>query len=204
MAPSSRVLGAAASYRRGLEAALTQAGFELAAPEGPVDLVLAPLVTPADCDLFDEFAGTPQTVTVALLSPADPEAFAHAFAHGAGGAAPFEAEPSEIAAVARSALDGITVVPAEVAVALARRAGDPHRHVPPLDPIELEWIVALSKGATVVEIADRHGYSERAMFRKLGDVYARLGAGGRAEALVVAGRLGLLEGDSPGSSAREP
>jgi DNA-binding NarL/FixJ family response regulator len=203
MTPSARVHGTPASYRRGLEAALTDERFVIAAPDEPAALVLAPLTTPSDCGSFDDLTDAPDTVVVALLSPADPDDYAHAFAHGADGAAPFDAEPARIAAIARAAFEGDAVVPAEALTALARRGGDPHRHVPPLDPIEVEWILALAKGATVVEIADRYGYSERAMFRKLGDIYARLGAAGRAEALVAAGRLGLLDDDPPGPSSRQ-
>jgi DNA-binding CsgD family transcriptional regulator len=61
------------------------------------------------------------------------------------------------------------------------------------------WIVELSRGSTVVALAERYGYSERVMFRRLGEVYARLGAMNRAEALVAAERFGLLEDSARGN-----
>ena len=193
MSPSATVLEIAAAYRKGLEVALTQAGFDVAGPDATADVVLAPLRAAADCEVVEALAAAGVSAVVALLSPADTDGYAHAFGNGVAAAAPYDAEPEEIAATAQAAVRGTAVVPSDIAVSLARRAGDPHRHPPPLDQVELDWILALAKGATVVEIADRHGYSERAMFRKLGDVYARLGASNRAEALVAAGRLGLLD-----------
>jgi DNA-binding NarL/FixJ family response regulator len=47
----------------------------------------------------------------------------------------------------------------------------------------------------VAHIADEAGYSERAMFRRLREVYERLGVTSRAEAILVAERLGLFAED---------
>jgi len=45
-----------------------------------------------------------------------------------------------------------------------------------VDQEEAEWLDALARGATVVSLADDYGYSERVMFRRLRDLYERLGA----------------------------
>lgn len=63
----------------------------------------------------------------------------------------------------------------------------------------MEWLAALASGSTVARLANETGYSERVMFRRLADLYGRLGVSGRAEAIVAAERLGLL-GSSPGSA----
>jgi DNA-binding NarL/FixJ family response regulator len=60
---------------------------------------------------------------------------------------------------------------------------------------DVDWLLALSRGQTVVELADDVGYSERSMFRKLHELYERLGVTNRSAALLEAQRLGLLETD---------
>lgn len=196
------VLETASAYRRGLIPALVDAGFDVGSPAAAAGrrLVLAPLRAPGDCAALEAIAADPDAVVVALIPSADGDAFAHALGHGAEGAVPWDADPERIAAVALAAVDGLTSVPTEAARALARRGPDFHRDRPLLDPTEVAWIVDLSRGASVVGLADRYGYSERAMFRRLGEVYARLGAANRAEALVAAERLGLLQ-EAPGRTA---
>ena len=71
---------------------------------------------------------------------------------------------------------------------------DPHT-APLIGPEERDWLIALSHGTTVVRLADDFGYSERAMFRRLADLYVRLGATNRDEAVIAAQRAGLLAAD---------
>jgi DNA-binding CsgD family transcriptional regulator len=54
----------------------------------------------------------------------------------------------------------------------------------------------LADSGTVASLARTVGYSEREMYRLLGGVYARLGASNRTEALLLAERWGLLEGEA--------
>ncbi len=189
------ILETAASYRRGLAPALAAAGFDIdAAPDAPGRrLVLAPLRVPNDCAAIDRMVDDGDLVVVALIPSEDPGAFSHALLHGVDGVVPWDADPDRIAAAARAATSGWVVLERHIAVSLARRSPDPHRDRPLLDATEVSWIVELARGATVHQLADRSGYSERAMFRRLGEVYARLGAANRAEALVAAERFGLLE-----------
>jgi DNA-binding NarL/FixJ family response regulator len=195
------VLETAAAYRRGLIPALAQVGFEVDAERDVKGrhLVLAPLRSPGDCAIYEGFAGESDAVVVALIDAADHEAYAHALSHGAAGAVAWDADPEHIASVARAAVDGVVMLPIEAAVTMARRVTDFHRDRPLLDPTEVAWIVELSRGSTVVALAERYGYSERVMFRRLGEVYARLGAMNRAEALVAAERFGLLEDSARGN-----
>jgi len=61
---------------------------------------------------------------------------------------------------------------------------------------EQRWLTALAQGSTMVELAAAEGYSERHLRRMLADVYRRLGADGRIQALVRAATLGLLDDSS--------
>ncbi|GAA1000425.1 hypothetical protein GCM10009555_103390 [Acrocarpospora macrocephala] len=59
-------------------------------------------------------------------------------------------------------------------------------------PRELEWLRHLSTVATVAELADRVGYSEPMMSRLLDDLYKRMQARDRTEALRLARERGWL------------
>ena len=57
----------------------------------------------------------------------------------------------------------------------------------------MDWLRALAAGATVHQLAERIGYSEREMYRLLRAVYDRLGVPNRTQALVWATRQGILD-----------
>ena len=83
------------------------------------------------------------------------------------------------------AVAGFSVLPIAVVQALAA----PHPPVgtgPPPPAHELDWLRELAGGATVAQLAGRSGYSERAMFRLLRDLYRRLEVSSRTEALMLA------------------
>lgn len=184
------VVERAASYRRGLEGALRDAGLVVVAPDA-ADMVLIPLRDPGDCARIDEAAR--RSAVIALLPDSEARSFAHALRHGAAGAAAWDEEPDRIVAAVRAAHAGMLLLPAATAAAMAAWGPEAHGDGPVLHPDEVEWLLELARGGTVVRLAEAYGYSERAMFRKLADLYARLGVGGRAEAVVAAHRLGLLE-----------
>lgn len=186
------VVELAASFRRGIDAALERAGFV------PVDLDASPaaaLVTLRmleSCDHVVDLAAA-GVVVVALLPEPTPEAHAHAYSHGATGTVDWNADPGEIVAALQAALEGRTRLPAEITRVLASEWPSIHAPRPEIDEDEADWLIALAAGSTVARLADDTGYSERAMFRKLHDLYERLGVATRAEAIVVAERIGLLD-----------
>jgi DNA-binding NarL/FixJ family response regulator len=104
-----------------------------------------------------------------------------------------EDEPEErIVTAVEAALEGMAVLSADVAAAMAA-------HVPPttnpeawVDEREAEWLRQLAAGVTVPAIAAASGYSEREMFRVLQRLYRRLDVKGRTEAIVWASKQGLL------------
>lgn len=189
-----RVIEEAASYRRGLEEAFVGAGHRVAAEEETADLVLVAWRSAADCARLEAWAARARVL--ALVAPGDAETVAHALHHGAVAAVEWRAETGRIVEVAEAAARGDALLPSDTARALAGTGGDPHADRPFVDEEEAEWLEALARGATVVGLADDYGYSERVMFRRLRDLYERLGASNRSEALINAVRFGFLRNDT--------
>lgn len=184
--PRVRLLfdGLPAAYRRGIEQAAEAAGV---LDDGGTPVTLLPLGTDhARCAHIDDLSA--KGVVVALLEPFVTKTIAHAMAHQIG-FADLQAEPEGVIAAVFAAVEGAVLLPREVLAALIGH--DPHAAIE-ISSEEAEWLTDLSAGATVVKLADDFGYSERAMFRRLHDLYTRLGVSNRTEALVTAQRLGLL------------
>jgi DNA-binding NarL/FixJ family response regulator len=188
------------AFRRGLLATLSEAGFD---PETPSDLldwvrqqprtvVLLTLATAADWSLLARLRqeGT-DVLIVAVLSDASLTTYVRAVAAGAVTALPRDAAVEVVKHVFDEAVRGFSLLPVEVVQALAA----PHQPTgdgPQLDARELGWLRELANGATVAQLAERSGYSERAMFRLLRELYGRLAVKNRTEALMVAQRRGWL------------
>lgn len=195
---SVAIVEPAIAYRRGLEIALTAAGLKTDTPVSPLPWALekqdrVAIVTLRDresCDLIEAIAGS-GGIVVALVPDPTKDGYWHALRHGAASAVDWSADPDVIIAAVVQAARGLTLLPREVIGSLSARTGTAHG--PIIEPEEVEWLGALAHGATVVALADEIGYSERAMFRKLHDLYVRLGVKSRSEALVEAERLGVLD-----------
>lgn len=189
-----RVIEEAAAYRRGLEEAFVGAGHRVAIEEEAADLVLVSWRGASDCSRLETWSARARVL--ALVAPGDAETVSHALHHGAVAAVEWRAETARIVEVAEAAARGDVLLPAETARALPETGGDPHAERPFVDEEEAEWLEALARGATVVGLADDYGYSERVMFRRLRDLYERLGASNRSEALINAVRFGLLRNEA--------
>lgn len=187
---SVRVVEEAAAYRRGLEEAFAGAGHQVAEEEETPDLALVALRVSADCARLEAWAR--RAPVVALVEPGDAETVAHALHHGAVAAVEWQAETARIVQVAEAAARGDALLPSAIARGLPAHGVDPHAERPHVEEEELEWLEELAQGSTVVDLADNYGYSERVMFRRLHDLYGRLGAANRSEALINAVRFGLL------------
>lgn len=194
MTPVIAVVEAAASYRRGLEGALTDAGFTITSEPGDADAVLLALRIPEGCDAADALVAAGKIV-VALLPDPTPAGHAHAFEHRVASATPWNADPGEIVTALSHAIEGWSRLPVATVRALAAEWPGAHTPRPDVTDEEIGWLADLAAGETVAHIADATGYSERAMFRRLREVYERLGATSRAEAILVAERRGLFAGD---------
>ena len=185
-----RVVEEAAAYRRGLEEAFAGAGYRVAGEDEVPDLALVAMRVAADCARLEGWSA--KAPVVALVEPGDAETVAHALHHGAVAAVEWQAETSRIVEVAAAAARGDALLPSGTARGLPGNGGNPHAERPHVEEEEVEWLEELAQGATVVGLADDYGYSERVMFRRLHDLYARLGASNRSEALINAVRFGLL------------
>lgn len=195
MANTVAIVEGAVSFRRGVESALERAGFLPTEPDSSPSALLVTLRADDACAAVERFASAGAVVVALLPNPTAAE-HAHALGHGAIGAVDWSADPEEIVAVLRVALEGRTRLPVEIARSLAAEWPGAHAPRPELSEEEIEWIVDLARGTPVARLADDTGYSERAMFRRLHDIYTRLGVGNRAEAIVAAERLGLLSDSS--------
>lgn len=188
------VLHPSASFRRGVAAVLD--GGSLAVAE-PSDLRawlaehgrrVAVVADGSEADVIS--SSGPDCVVVVLVAALEAAAYRRALAGGAGGVAHIDADPDTIGHVVRGAAAGEVILPTEVA---RRIAGRPQPRELHLSPEEVGLLQRLSEGATVVQLAEEFFLAERSTRRRLQNIYIRLGATGRAEALKRAGQLGLIE-----------
>lgn len=191
----------ASSYRLGLATALGAAGYsvesvevegrERVAPD--VDAVLVTVRSATDWQtLRDLVAARPSAKVVALLVDATPDRHAEALRCGAAGVVAWDRPPDEIVPVVAAAVEGMTVLPTDVARTIAI-SGPPLYDPDWVTPEELEWLKLLAQGATVQQLADKAGYSERALYRVLHGLYGRMRVSNRTEAILQASRWGLLD-----------
>src|SRR3990170_8212173 len=156
MAPVVAVIESAASYRRGLEAALADAGFTITAEPGDADAVLIALRVPDGCETADALVAAGKVV-VALLPDPTPAGHAHAFEHGVASATPWDADPSQIVAALTHAIDGWARLPVATVAALAAQWPGAHTPRPDVTDEEIAWLADLAAGETVAHIADETG-----------------------------------------------
>lgn len=128
-------------------------------------------------------------IAVALLGEESTIAYREVLETGVESAVARDASLDHIVEVVGAAVDQHTVLPTDVARSLARGEQDDKT----IDDDQAAWLRALARGATVEELAESVGYSERAMYRQLRGLYERLGAGNRTEALLEALRRGLID-----------
>jgi len=184
--------------RGGLVARLAgQAGLAVAAELSPGEATAAALAAAGvvawdlgrepDADLLREAA---QAVPLLALV-ADGDQAGPALAAGASGALPRNAAPPQLAAALAAAAHGLVVLDP----ALARRwlrapaPGDPDGA---LTPREREVLALLAEGLGNKAVAARLGIAERTAKFHVESILGKLGAGTRAEAVVLAARRGMV------------
>lgn len=197
----------AVSYRRGLGPVLASAGLTVDEPgdleawiaeNGGPRALLHTVRSASDWETLGQAGrADPRLVTVALLVDATADRHAEALRCGASGAAPWDAPPERIVAVLAAALRGDTLVPTAVAAVMAA-TGPPLQDPAWITPEEVSWLQLLAGGATVQQLAEKAGYSERALYRVLHGLYGRMRVSNRTEAILQAARWGLIEIPPPG------
>jgi DNA-binding NarL/FixJ family response regulator len=188
-------------FRRGIMATLDNAGY---GPESSGDLlawtqgrqrrvVFLTLQSSEDWSLLDELHSTrADLLVIAVLVDADTATFARAILSGAATAIPRDASPKVIKRVFDAALNGEALLPLEVVRALASSGVSPARETGSPSAQEIDWLRQLAHSRTVAQLAEQAGYSERAMFRLLRNLYSRMGVDSRTAALIRAQELGWL------------
>jgi len=188
-------------FRRGLMAALGDAGFEPQTAEELLTwireeqrpVVLLSLLSSDDWTLLARLReARADTMVIAVLPDASTRGHVQAVLGGAIAAVTRDALPETVRNVFDAAVAGKSILPVEVVRGLttAQPSQDEVEWVP--SPKEVGWLRELAYGTTVARLADRAGYSERAMFRLLRELYIRIGARNRTEALFRAQERGWL------------
>src|SRR5690606_19719975 len=111
---------------------------------------------------------------------------------GAQSVLPREVTAAVLRRTVEATLDGQAVLPTDVVTALATGAHWAATRPETLSPQRLSWLRQRAEGVTVAELADRAGYSERAMFRLLQALYREMGVTTRIQAIVRAQERGWL------------
>lgn len=145
----------------------------------------------------EEFTERYPHIPVVVVTPALGVAeFAAAIRAGASSALA-EDEPTEVlVATLEHALDGRCSAPPTVMRALAVRVAAGFGEALAIDDADRARLRALADGTTVAQLADEAGFSEREMFRMLGELYRTIGVKTRTEAIIWASRHGVLD-DEP-------
>ncbi|WP_433654891.1 hypothetical protein ACQPW1_28960 [Nocardia sp. CA-128927] len=187
------------TFRAGLAAVLEQGGFEVAGPESAISWIRrnqldAAVVTVHTADMLplrELIATFPELVVVTvLLSPGIAD-FRYALRAGAHAAVQWDSHPDDIVRVVRSAIAGQTVLPTRIVQSLANSSLEGPDH-DTFRSDEIRWLRALAQGTSVVRLARNEGYSQREIFRRLSDIYRRMGVRNRHEAIALAGQWGML------------
>jgi DNA-binding NarL/FixJ family response regulator len=183
------------AYRRGLAVALCEHGFvveELAAPEAPTAADALALTVDSDesWNALGMIAEKPPPI-LALLENACAASYRRALRLGATGAVPREAPTEQIVRAICAVLAGTTLLPHSIARQLAEGAGAGEEL--PISESEARWLRAMAEGTTVATMAQGARYSERQMHRLIANLYKRIGAANRQQALVFAARCGILD-----------
>ncbi len=157
------------------------------APEVVVLDVRMPLLDGITC-MKRIHGASPDVVVVMLSASEDPATIREAMASGARAFVLKHLDPSELGDVIRQAVAGTgfesPTVFAEAAAALAAEAG--------LTAKEHEILNLLSTGLTNAEIAKELWVADQTVKFHLSNVYRKLHVGGRAAAVDVARRRGLI------------
>lgn len=188
-------------YRAGVAAEMRACGHTVEAPEdlaswaggGQAAVLLLTLASDRDWALLAEVGARASSVVVVALV-IEEAAGVRAVRAGARSVLPRDTTPAALRRAVDAAADGMATLPAAVLRKL--RTGAVSSGPPPaVTPDELSWLRHLAAGATVSDLADRAGYSERAMYRLLKTLYTRLGTANRTQALMRAQALGWLTGN---------
>jgi DNA-binding NarL/FixJ family response regulator len=188
--------------RAGVVAALASSGHFVEHPDdllewlnaGESSVVVLTLESERDWSVLAAIATQRKgSAVIALLVDGHPATGVRAVRAGARSVLPRNTSPEMLLTAIDAAVRGISVLPADVLGNLRSSQSAPEPPMPALTAEQLSWLRGLAAGVTVSDLADRAGYSERAMYRLLQRLYEQLGAHGRTQALMRAHTMGWLD-----------
>jgi DNA-binding NarL/FixJ family response regulator len=188
-------------FRRGIVTAIESIGFRLEEPDSLLRwaaeqesrAVFLTLSSVDDWLLLGQLhSDWPGMLVIALLMEESIDMYVRALREGATVAVARDARAETVIDVFQAAVGGMSVLPSNVVRALVSANGEP-KLPDNVKPHEIDWLRALSEGVTVAALATAVGYSERAMYRLLRDLYERMGVRNRSHAILEATRQGWLQ-----------
>jgi len=153
-------------------------------------LVLLTLTGDSEWQLLARLNDAHVTLPLIVLIDGSTEQGVRAVRAGARSVLPRSIHGDALQRTVTATMDGQAVLPADVAARLAASAPPGSPQVAP--PDRISWLRQLASGVTVAQLADRVGYSERAMFRLLRELYTKLGVRNRTEALMKGRERGWI------------
>ncbi|MGB2571029.1 hypothetical protein ACPFP2_21635 [Micromonospora citrea] len=203
------VVDPVATTREGVALILERCGFQVdrsgSADAWPTHQCMDAVVMNVHTE--DDFTGVRalrdrhDSVIVALLRSSEARDYQTALTCGARAACAWDTSPQDLAMVVTAALAGRTVLPTwivERLVGLVQQAPPE----PTVSAEELRWLQLLARGGSVTELSIIAGYSPREVFRRLRQLYQRMGVSNRQQAIAVAGTWGLVDVAATGDRRR--
>lgn len=151
------------------------------------DVVVIDLAEGTSRQLHDMCGRAP---AVGIVASAELRDVLPAVRSGVRAVVPRDCPPADLMRAIKAASRGIAQIPAATMRALVTQLQAPAKPAP-FDADERVWLRMLANGLTVEEVAETAGYSTRAMFRLLAQLYRRIGARNRSEAFIIATRFGV-------------
>jgi DNA-binding NarL/FixJ family response regulator len=187
-------------FRQGVASVLQAAGHLVETPldvlawaqRNAAALVLITVSSDPDWELFGRLCartGASQPV-IALVDKDSTLLGARALQTGARSVVPRDVTAEALLRTVEATIEGQAVMPTAVAAALVSGVHEFAENRLSID--QLSWLRELANGMTVAQLADRTGYSERAMFRLLNALYRQIGARNRLQAIMRAQEAGWL------------
>jgi DNA-binding NarL/FixJ family response regulator len=179
-------------YRWGVSQALAAAGFDVdeaidvIALRGQldVDAIVLTIRGPADYAVVRncvQTTGVPIIALVASHSCGDFVAALHAGAHSTGA---LDTSIPAVCEIVATTIQGFGCAPPRVIAPMAS-SFMAHALDMTLSEHDLHVLQCISEGCTVAKLAKQEGFSERTMYRRLRELYARIGASTRTDAIHI-------------------